>query len=118
MKPNLIYSEAAAADDDVARLREFAAHYAEPPELRPGDFVTPLKVSFPSLHGRAFVVLEHRPDAEPVFAGGPMLAPGGRPEVRVAVVDCGVVETFWAESHAFEPWAGGHVPSVAGMLAR
>ncbi len=118
MKPNLIYSEGAPTDDDVARLREFATHYAEPPELRPGDFVTPRRMSFPELNGRVFVVLEHRPDAEPLFAGGPMLAPGGLPEVRVAVVEGDVIATFWTERHALEPWAGGHEPSVVGMLAR
>lgn len=105
MKPNLIYSEGASTDSDVARLREFAAHYAEPPELRPGDFVTPRRVSYPDMHGRVFVVLEHRPDADPVFAGGPMLPPGGRPEVRVAMVDDGRALICWAERHTFEPYA-------------
>lgn len=104
MKSDLIYSEGTPTDDDVARLREFCAHYVEPPELRPGDLVTARCVSFPSLHGRVFVVLEHRPNAEPAFASGPMLAPGGRPEVRVAFVDGDVVTAFWTERHALEPW--------------
>ena len=90
--------------DDAARLAEFVRHYGEPPELRPGDFVTPRRVSFPNLHGRRFVVVEHQPDAAPAIIAGPMLPSGGRPEVRVALVEGDVVTAMWAERHAFEPW--------------
>jgi len=93
---------------DLAMLTEFAKHYEEPPELRPGDLVTPRRVSFPSQHGRLFVVLEHQPDAEPVDVSAPMLPIGGRPEIRVAAVEGETVATFWAERHVFEPWARKH----------
>lgn len=106
------------APADLAVLTEFARHYEEPPELRTGDLVTARRVSFPALHGRMFVVLEHRPDAEPVDVAGPMLPAGGRPEVRVAVVDGGVVQTLWAERHAFEAWPDGPARSAGGMSTR
>ena len=95
-------------DEQIAKLKEFGAEYAEGCPFEVGDLVTPRRGSGVKWRGRPWRVVETRaPSAAEwtPFSGEGDAREGARQDLRVAVVvPSGGIVCFWNESHKFETW--------------